>query len=497
MSAAFMGLVGAAGLVQQAHAETEPGPKMYTKEEVAKHKTPESRIWVTYKDGVYDITDFVALHPGGAQKIMLAAGGPVDPFWAIYQQHGKAEVADIIKDYRIGTLVGGGPDKAEVAAMGDPWVNEPERHPALITRTDKPCNAETPNHLLAGNLITPTELFFVRNHLPVPTLPEDPGTWRFVVEGEGLKRLELSVDALQKNFKKYSLAAVLQCSGNRRAEMSAVKPVKGLSWDQGAIGTAVWGGARLRDVLLAAGLDPEDPAVKHIHFVGADTDTMTGDVYATSIPVEIAMGAHRDVLLAYEMNGEPLTRDHGAPLRVVVPGVTGARSVKWLVKVTAASEECSSHWQQKDYKSFCPSVDWDTVNWGSAPAIHESPVTSAITEPSVGTTLPKGTTEVTMRGYAWSGGGREVARVDVSADGGKTWGTAELKTLPQRYGRAWAWTLWEASVPIPKGHTGPVELVAKATDSSYNSQPDTIINIWNLRGVVNNAWHRVKVDVEA
>jgi len=479
----------------QAQADARPKERQIGQEEVAKHKTKETGIWVTYKDGVYDITQFVALHPGGAHKIMLAAGGPVEPFWSIYQQHGKPEVQDILKEYRIGQLVGGPGKAAYAAPTGDPWTQEPPRHPALIARSDKPCNAETPGHLLAGNLVTPTDLFFVRNHLPVPPAPEKPGAWRVVVEGEGIKRLELDVDALQRDFKKYTLAATVQCSGNRRTEMSQLKPVKGLAWDQGAIGTAVWGGARLRDVLLAAGLDPEDPAVKHIHFVGADKDPLTGDVYGASVPVDIAMGAHRDVLLAYEMNGQPLTRDHGAPLRVVVPGVTGARSVKWLTKIVASSEESASHWQQKDYKSFCPSVDWDTVDWGSAPAILDAPVNSAITEPLPGAQLPKGTREVTLRGYAWSGGGREVVRVDVSADGGKTWGTAELKRLPQRWGRAWAWTLWEASVTLPKGHTGPVELVAKATDASYNSQPDTIANIWNLRGVVNNAWHRVKVEV--
>ncbi|KAG2487321.1 hypothetical protein HYH03_014038 [Edaphochlamys debaryana] len=523
----------------------DKGRPIYSSEEVAKHKTLKDRVWVTFKDGVYDITEFVEMHPGGASKILMAAGGSVEPFWALYQQHRKAEVLNILEPYRIGTLEGGAAAAAAAAAAAkDPYASDPARHPALIARSMRPYNGETPGSLLAAAPITPNDIFFTRNHLPVPHL--DAEAFRLRVEGEGTRALEFSLEELKTRFRKHSVTATVQCTGNRRNEMSAVKPVKGLEWDQGAIGTAVWSGVRLRDVLRAlgsrglgsrvwrppapaltlccspvprlpaamrllalraAGLSEEDPLVKHIIFEGADKDATTGDVYGASIPVSKALAADGDVLLAYEMNGQPLSKDHGFPLRVIVPGVTGARSVKWLNRIVASQYESGSHWQQRDYKSFCPSVDWDSVEWGSAPAIQEPPVTSAITEPAPGTPLSAADGEITIRGYAWSGGGRGIVRVDVSTDGGRSWAPARLLPPPPgapppgSYSGAWAWTLWETTVPLPKpsadGSLPPaVELVCKAVDASYNSQPDGVAGIWNLRGVVNNAWHRVKLDLE-
>ncbi len=100
-----------------------------------------------------------------------------------------------------------------------------------------------------------------------------------------------------------------------------------------------------------------------------------------------------------------------------------------------------------------------------------------------------------MRGYAWSGGGRGIIRVDVTPDNGTTWHQATLKRLPQKPGRQWAWTLWEATVPLPKGHKGPLQLAVKATDTSYNTQPENASAVWNIRGMANNSWHRVNVTV--
>ncbi|KAL6752305.1 Oxidoreductase, molybdopterin-binding domain-containing protein [Haematococcus lacustris] len=480
---------------QQQQQDTAAVPlPVFSREEVAKHKTAEQGIWVIFKGGVYDITEFVHQHPGGAAKIMLAAGASVEPFWAMYQQHLKAEVQDLLRDYKIGSLEGGADNVAPAGARPDPWGNEPQRHPALIYRSERPCNAETPAHILAANLITNNDIFYVRNHLPVPELA--PEQWRLEVRGQGLRALTLDLSSLRSEFKCHTVTATVQCAGNRRNEMKAVKAVKGLDWDTGAIGTAVWSGVKLRDVLLRAGLDPDDPNVAHIHFLGADTDPSSGEHYATSIPLHVAMDPLREALLAYEMNGQPLSRDHGAPLRLVVPGTVGARCVKWLSGIVASDQESGSHWQQHDYKSFSPSTDWDSVDWTSAPAIQDPPVTSAITEPLPGTALQAGTKSVPVRGYAWSGGGRAIVRVDVTADGGASWTTAELKKLGQRPGRAWAWTLWEAEVQLPPGHQGPLELACKAVDESYNSQPDSVAGVWNLRGVVNNAWHRVSLQVQ-
>jgi sulfite oxidase len=235
--------------LEPAHAkQIHAAPKEYTPEEVAKHRTPKDRIWVTYKDSVYDITDFVAQHPGGAEKIMLAAGGSIEPFWAMYQQHNKQEIHDMLKQYRIGTLKG-----AKAAApVADPYSNEPARHPALLARSQKPFNAETPSDVLAAGIITPNDMFYVRNHLPVPEI--DAASYKLQIEGEGLKTITLTLEDLKTKFRKHSVATTVMCAGNRRNEMKAIKPVKGLDWDNGAIGTAVWSGVRLKDVLEYAGV---------------------------------------------------------------------------------------------------------------------------------------------------------------------------------------------------------------------------------------------------
>lgn len=195
------------------------------------------------------------------------------------------------------------------------------------------------------------------------------------------------------------------------------------------------------------------------------------------------------------MNGQPLSRDHGFPLRVIVPGVAGCRSVKWLSKIIASNEESWSFWQRNDYKVFSPNVDWDNVEWDSSPAIQNLPVTSAICSPAHGSTIDDD--EVMVKGYAWSGGGNGIIRVDVSSDNGETWHTAELKKRAgEESGRAWAWALWEAEVPVPKGHKGELKIVAKATDESCNTQPERADAVWNLRGVACNTWATVVVNVE-
>mmetsp|Transcript_19730 Transcript_19730/g.50088 ORF Transcript_19730/g.50088 Transcript_19730/m.50088 type:complete len:564 (+) Transcript_19730:209-1900(+) len=462
---------------------------VYTREEVSKHTTPETRIWVTYKDGVYDITEFVEMHPGGANKIMLAAGRSIDPFWALYQQHNNDNVRGILQEFLIGYL---SPEEAHVAAdENDPFAREPERHPALNVGTLKPFNAEPPPELLTDALHTPNPLFFTRNHLPVPHV--DPKDYRLHITADGTPlSVTLTLDDLRA-FEEVTIDATLQCGGNRRAEMSRAKDVRGLSWGVAAISNATWTGVRLRDVLRARGVDVDGPAFQHVQFEGFDRDATAS--YGASIPWSKAVDPNGDVLLVYKMNGEPLPLDHGFPLRVLVPGTVGARSVKWLSKVILSNEESPSHWQRKDYKTFSPSVDWSNVDWATSAAIQEMPVQSAICNLKDGASVPASDGTVEVKGYAWSGGGKGVSRVDVSADGGATWETAELHTSPQPYNRQWGWTLWRADLPVPS-HGKHMDVVVRAQDSACNTQPERVEGIWNLRGLCNNSWHRVRLHVE-
>ena len=321
--------------------KTDPaGRPLYARSDVAAHADRSTGVWVSYKDGVYDVSAFLDSHPGGAARLLLAAGGPIDPFWAMYAQHQTEAVAALLEQYRIGSL-----DPADVAkapSPNDPYSTDPPRHPALRPVTARPFNGETPPALLMDAPLTPNDLFYVRNHLPVPRVEggKEADEWTVTVEGAGITApLTLTVSDLRSKFPRTEVVATLQCSGNRRNELSATgRPIKGLEWDAGAISTAAWAGARLVDVLSAAGL-PDDAAaaaagVAHIHFEGADSDgSSPGPGYSASIPAHAGTDRRSDVLLAYEMNGAPLPPDHGAPVRALVPGVTAARSVKWLTRV--------------------------------------------------------------------------------------------------------------------------------------------------------------------
>nr|CAH7716926.1 unnamed protein product [Callosobruchus chinensis] len=451
----------------------------------------ESRIWVTYKEGVYDITDFVAGHPGGDQ-ILMAAGSSVEPFWLLYGIHENQHVYKIMENYRIGNL-----DKHEAdnftRNMEDPYSGDPVRHAVLKPASVKPFNAECPPSLLVENFVTPNELFYVRNHLPVPNI--DPKQYKLEIEIEGVKkRVSLSLEDLKKMPKK-TITATIMCAGNRRSEMVKVKPVKGLNWGPAAVGTATWTGVPLSYVLKNAGLDDCADKYKHVQFEAEDLDA-TGKNYGASIPIWKAVDERGDVLLAYEMNGSALPRDHGYPIRVIVPGVVGARNVKWLAKIVVSEHESTSHWQQNDYKGFSPCTDWEDADFTKSPAIQELPVTSAICKPYDGDSVNVVDGKICIKGYAWSGGGQKIIRVDVSADGGKTWHVANFDAQdgsePPRH---WAWTLWSVNIPVDQ-KSKRANILVKAVDSCYNTQPEKFEHIWNIRGVLGHAYHKIKVELK-
>jgi sulfite oxidase len=157
--------------------------------------------------------------------------------------------------------------------------------------------------------------------------------------------------------------------------------------------------------------------------------------------------------------------------------------------VVLSDRESDSHWQRRDYRGFPPNIDWDNVDWDSMPSIQEMPVISAIA------VAQREGAEVVVRGYAWSGGGRKVIRVDLTTDEGAHWTQAKLRPKPAApHGRDYAWTLWEGRVKVEEGREN-VTVAARATDDSYNTQPERVENLWNMRGVLNNAWSRKSVDL--
>lgn len=474
-------------------------------EEIRRHDSLENRVWVTYKDGVYDITDFIGAgnHPGG-NKIYMAAGGGVEPFWHLYAVHlANPEVLLMLEEYRIGNLA---PEERSEKAKeeaerkaNDPYANDPKRHRLLRPASAKPFNAEPPPSILSDAFVTPNDVFYVRNHLPVPDVDPDAYELEIQIEGKDEPAV-LTLEDIKTKFAKVSVTSAIQCAGNRRSEMNAVKALKGLPWGRAAIGNATWSGAKLKDVLAWAGVTEDNVgSLRHLHLNGLD-EGADGSVYAVSVPLSKALSSLGDCILAYEMNGETLPRDHGYPIRAIVPGSVGARNVKWLGQMVVSTEESDGHWQANDYKGFSPSVDWNNVDFTSSPAIQELPVQSAICDPEDGDVV-KLTDDgrLPLRGYAWSGGGRGVVRVDVSVDGGQNWQVADLiRDETQEYNRQWAWTLWriDAEVSPELARAGDLQICIKASDSAYNTQPEEFAPIWNLRGVLSNAWHKIRVHLE-
>lgn len=480
---------------------------IFTLDELAENNGENGRpVWMSYGGVIYDVTDFIENHPGGSEKIMMAAGSAVEPFWYVYRQHFASDLPmRLMEHMAIGRLSDEDQQQIDeqmaVLEENDPYAKEPYRHKSLIVHSDTPMNAEVPGKLITQNYLTPTSLFYIRHHHPVPFLTEkEIKDFRLKVDlsasGKGIKSFSLEEI---KAMEKVEVIATLQCSGNRRSGFNAFQRTSGTPWGQGAISTAKFGGVRLRDLLKAAGLDDpieaqEKAGLEHVRFHSIDG-------MKASIGIEKAVNPYGDCIVSYEMNDEPLPRDHGFPLRVIVPGYAAVRSVKWLDKIELAASEAEGPWQRGlNYKILPPNVnDAKNINLERMPSMTEASVFSGITslERTTSEKLnPGDRVSMKVNGWAWSGGGRNIVRVDVTGDDGKSWAAADLKEgSNQRFGRAWAWTFWECDVSAVVHEDGNVRLASKAVDIAFNSQPEKSDYTWNVRGLGNNSWYRVQARV--
>lgn len=356
----------------------------------------------------------------------------------------------------------------------------PQKSPDLLVRQEDPFNAGTPADRLLRNVVTPTDLFFVRSHAAVPEI--DARRFRLNVEGVVERALTLTIDDLRRNFSWLSLEATLLCAGNRRNELLEVAPIPGeLPWGSEAVSNARWSGAPLTEVLAEAGVLAE---ARHVGFVGLDRVERMGSRVGFGGSIPLAKALAPEVLLAYEMNGEPLTPTHGYPLRAIVPGYFGARSVKWLGRMEVLREPSDNYFQARAYRlAAAADGDRDSLDWSRAVPLGEMPVNSVVCDPAEGAEVPAG--RLTVAGWAIAGGGRTVERVELSGDGGHTWTRCELLRSDP-----WSWCFWGGEVELPAGrHT----LVARALDSAAQLQPERLASVWNVKGYANNAWHRVTV----
>jgi DMSO/TMAO reductase YedYZ molybdopterin-dependent catalytic subunit len=343
--------------------------------------------------------------------------------------------------------------------------------PGLKVVQADPFNAESPLGALAAP-ITPTEQFYVRSNFPVPALDVD--SWRLQVSGLVERRGSFSLQDLQA-LPRTKLTTVLECAGNGRKLMAPVPP--GTPWGLGAVSTGRFGGVRLRTVLESCGLDE---SVREIVFRGADGGPVEGGrtvAFERSLPPDTAL--HPDTLLAWEMNGAPLTPAHGFPVRLVVPGWYAVASVKWLAEITALDAPFTGHFQRERY-----------VYRGHPSFADHTPVTrvqvrSLIATPADGAHI---TGSCTVRGAAWSGEGG-ITRVQLSDDDGATWHDAVLRQPAAAHELALFAYEWRPA------RTGAVVLMARAEDSSGAVQP--LDPVWNELGYANNVVHRVRVNVRA
>ena len=311
----------------------------------------------------------------------------------------------------------------------------------MVVRSEPLC-AESSLELQQDGL-TPLSAFYVRNNFPVPS----PAT-RLTVGGAVKRPRSLGSQNLGR-LPRRRLTATLECAGNGRAFMNP--PVPGEQWRLGAVSTAEWEGVPLAAVLGLAEIGTD--AVEVV-FTGADG-------FARSLPIDDALGDN--VLLVDTMNGEPLSRQHGAPFRLLVAGWYGMAAVKWLDRIDVSRTPFRGHFQVERY----------VVGDRPVRAMH---VRSLILDPADGAVVAP--TRQVVRGVAWTGCG-DVRLVELSDDDGASWRPATLLDIPRPY----SWRRWEA--PWSPARSGPATLLARATDSNGTQQP--LQPVWNALGYCNNA----------
>ena len=350
----------------------------------------------------------------------------------------------------------------------------------LSILNNRPLNAETPSHLL-DDTITPNDRHFIRNNGLVPQI--DATKWTLTVDGEVHTPLVLTLEQL-KRFKQYTYALQIECGGNGRAGFNP--PAKGNQWTYGAIGCATYTGVKMRDVLHSAGL--KNSAV-YTGYYGEDPH-LSGDPNKIPIsrgtPISKALDEH--TLIAWEMNGQPLPALHGFPLRVVTPGWPGSTSIKWLKRIFVRNKEHDGP-KMGGYSYRVPRY---TVSPGShiskndMKIIESMPVKSLITFPKSPLNL-KNKKSLLVRGHAWAGD-RSVQDVHLSINFGASW----LKTSLTAPINPYAWQNWNTVINFPQ--KGYYEIWARATDIAGEMQP-MVVPGWNPKGYLNNAMHRIAVNV--
>lgn len=354
-----------------------------------------------------------------------------------------------------------------------------------------PYNGEPPKRLVTAKAITPNSLHFVRNHGGIPVIEKEK--WRLEICGLVACPREYSLAELmdETRFPRVEKEVTMQCSGTRRFEQISLYAGQGdevpqAPWAEGAIGTARYVGISLKKVIKDCG--GLVGSGKHLELFGADTYFKDNEAmnYVVSIPWSKVKA--NEVMLVWEMNGEPLPKIHGFPVRVIVMGYIGARSVKWLYRIRVIERPSRAPVQSREYLYFPQQVGKHNQVPTDGIQIQEMPVSSAIMSPwNNQAVIHNG--GIHCKGWAYSGGGRWPERVEVSADGGFNWYAVPNANL-SRKGK-WVWRTWE--IDLPCDVEGWIEIVCRCWDNSLNTQPLTVRAAWNWGLHVTSSAHRIKV----
>jgi DMSO/TMAO reductase YedYZ molybdopterin-dependent catalytic subunit len=405
---------------------------------------------------------------GAASGLAVAGGAVLIPKWVLAEDRFSIPVLE---------LASGNIEASTLELL-------PDKKP-LIKRSFRAPNYETPIEYF-NDVFTPNDAFFVRWHLNV--IPEDitAENWRLAIIGDAVQTpIELTLESLKKDYEHVEIAAVCQCSGNRRG--LSQPHVAGVQWGYGAMGNARWTGVRLKDVLNKAGIKKE---ALEVVLNGSDKGVLdkTPD-FIKSIPMWKALD--ENTILAFEMNGEPLPHMNGFPVRMIVPGWTATYWVKMISDINVVSKPANGFWMRKAYRIPLGKFP-ETARFASQeyPGENSTPITemvvnSLITNIKDGQHFNLGQT-IEVKGVAWDSG-KGINLVEISTDGGNTWHSADLgKDYGNFSFRQWTYRF------KPTGR-GKYPVMAKANNRAGSTQ--TFELIWNPAGYHNNMIQKIDVVV--
>ena len=357
-------------------------------------------------------------------------------------------------------------------------VKYPEKGPMYLL-TDRPPQLETPLKIFRQD-ITPNEYFFVRWHLSQIVTRIDIDTFRLYIGGAVETPLALSMNDLKTKLTPDSIIALAICSGNSRSTFSPKVP--GSQWKNGAMGNARWKGVRLKDVLKMAGVKPGSVEVT---FQGLDKGALPGiPDFVKSLSLDHSLDS--EVLIAYEMNGQPIPMLNGYPLKLVVPGWYATYWIGSLSNINVLTDKYTGFWMEKAYLiANNPEMNEspDSLSKNMVP-ITKIKMHSIFVEPEPGAPVEKGKTCL-VEGLAFTDG-TPIKKVELSTDNGKTWVETKLNPELGKY----SWRRWQYNWTPPD--KGLYHLCVKATDANGATQPE---KQWNRSGYARGFIEHLDINV--